>query len=363
MSQTTSPEGYLSGKIARLGRRFSGLRDRIAMARSVKHLHGPSQRFASEDEVTLISLVRDGGYYLDAFFDHYRSLGIRHFVFFDNGSTDDTLDRIRAEPATAILQSTLPWGRYENLFREYAARRYGANGWCLIADMDEIFDFEGRDEIGLEGLITYLDQQGCTAMMAQMLEMFPDASLRDVAQMPYAAALRVFDYCDLSQISRFDYSDPTLELSYYLGQNDVSGADQNAGFLFGGIRAKIFGENCCLSKHPLIKVTSRVTPAVHPHLSTGLRVAPMDAVLKHYKFANDSFGRDLRSQSEGSIDHGEDRKRLQAIEEQPDLNLWSEGAMYYPGLSGLQEAGFLRRSDSYAAFVLEHSNPQRQRHG
>ncbi|MDE4131508.1 glycosyltransferase family 2 protein [Phaeobacter sp. QD34_3] len=349
MKDITSETSFARRLHKRVRQVFTHLRFRA----SLRHLHGPRSTFANPDEVTLIALVRDGSYYLEAFFDHYRSLGIRHFVFFDNGSEDDTIERIRQQPGTAIVQSKLPWGQFENMFRSFAAGRYARDRWCLIVDMDEIFDFEGRQEIGLAGLIRYLQRQGHTAMMAQMLEMFPQRSLSEVAQMPYGEVLHSFDCYDLSVVSSFDYHAPATGLSYFLNQNRPNAADGSAPprVRFGGIRAKVFGENCCLSKHPLVFVGTGVTAGVHPHAATGVDVAPMTALLKHYKFANDPLARDRQSVKTAAIEHGEDQLRLSVLSKTPDLSLWSETARQGPTIEALQDLGFLSRSDTYSSYL------------
>ena len=335
----------------RLKRHWQKNWQQIRLQRSIRHLHGPKGRVAAPDEAVLIALVRDGSYYLDVFFDHYRALGIRHFVFVDNGSCDDTLARLQQEPGVAVLQSTLPWGRFENDFRATAARRYGQDRWCLIVDMDEIFDFEGRFEIGLAGFIRYLTAQGYTGVMAQMLEMFPKAALRDVAALPYRDVMAQFSNCDLSAVKSLPYDSDQTGLAYFLHQN--SPAISAPPILFGGVRGKVFGENCCLSKHPLIFNGADVGPAVHPHASTGLHLAPMTALIKHYKFANDSFGRDQQSLASASIAHGEDRLRLAAIGQNSDLSLWSETAQTFPGISGLQQQGFLLADPEFTAHIAQ----------
>lgn len=335
----------------RLSKRLKRHWQQFRLQRSLCHLHGHKGRVAAPGDVVLIALVRDGSYYLDVFFDHYRALGIRHFVFVDNGSCDETLTRLKQEPGVAVLQSTLPWGSFENDFRTAAARRYGQDRWCLIVDMDEIFDFEGRFEIGLAGLTQYLDSQGYTGVMAQMLEMFPKAPLRDVATLPYRDVLEQFSQCDLSAINAQAYESAETGLAYFLQQN--ASAKAAPPILFGGIRGKVFGENCCLSKHPLIFVGPGVGPAVHPHASTGLRLAPMTALIKHYKFANDSFGRDQKSQASASIAHGEDRLRLAALRQKSDLSLWSETAQAYPGISGLQQQKFLLADPEFTAHIAQ----------
>ena len=318
---------------------------------SLRHLHGPRHRVAATDEVVLVSLVRDGAYYLDAFFDHYRSLGLSHFVFFDNGSSDTTLARLQQEPGVVILQSTLPWGDFENDFRHYAAQHYAADRWCLIVDMDEVFDFEGRAEIGLSGLTRFLADQGYTGLMAQMLEMFPKAALSTVSKLPYPQALEQFSHYDISTITAYTYRCPSTGLSYFLRQNECTSPAPSV--LFGGIRGKVFGETCCLSKHPLIFVGTGVQAAVHPHASTGVRLAPMSALIKHYKFANDALARDRASQARASITHGEDRLRLSVLTQEPDLSLWSAQAQPYSGIAALQKQGFLQADPAYSAYLTQ----------
>lgn len=364
MTQTTALRPRSKGLFHRLLRgvrkRTGHHADRLRLLFSLRHIHGPKQRFAPADAIVLIALVRDGAYYLDAFFDHYKSLGIRHFVFFDNGSGDGTIARIKQEKGTAILQSRLPWGRFENLFRSYTARRYGTDRWCLIVDMDEIFDFEGRQQIGLQGLTGYLASKGHTAMMAQMLEMFPPAPLSGVADMPYPEVLRSFDGYDLSAVSAHDYHAPDTGLSYFLNQNRPGPDEtpQPPQVLFGGIRAAVFGENCCLSKHPLVFVTAGVVAGIHPHAATGVDVAPMTAVLKHYKFANDPLRRDRQSVQSEAIAHGEDKMRLAVMENAPDLSLWSDTARHGPDIETLQQLGFLTSSASYKAFLRDRAQQQ-----
>lgn len=316
---------------------------------SVRHLHGPKTRAASPGEVVLVALVRDGQYYLDAFFDYYRNLGIRHFAFIDNGSCDTTVDRLMQEPGVALLQSHLPWGAFENDLRNLVVRRYGQDRWCLIVDMDEIFDFEGRAEIGLAGLTRYLTAHGYTGLMAQMLEMFPKDTLRSVAQLPYQQVLAQFDQCDTSAVDAQDYVSDRTGLSYFLRQNTTELPAPK--ILFGGIRGKVFGETCCLSKHPLIFAGPTVSPALHPHVSCGLRLPAMTALIKHYKFANDSFARDEKTQANASISHGEDRLRLAVLHQHRDLSLWSTTAQRYTGIADLQSQGFLQADPDYSDHI------------
>ncbi|MFK7753076.1 MAG: glycosyltransferase family 2 protein [Sedimentitalea sp.] len=344
MSQQTKP-----GLAARLSAKAARIAKRARLLRSIKHVHGP-RRFQSEpDDVIVMALVRDGAFYLRPFLAHYRSLGVRHFVFFDNGSSDDTIAQIRTEPGTVIVQSTLPWGDFENDFRRYAAETFCAGRWCLFADMDELFDFPASASIGLSGLVRYLNANGFSALMAQMLEMFPKAPLAETAQMPYDTAIATYDYYDISQLDIVPYHAQTIEFEFFLRENTLG--DPRISFLFGGVRGKVFGERCCLSKHPLVFVGEDVAPGVHPHCSQNVACADFTAVIKHYKFTNQPLARDAALVADQAIGHGEDKLRLSVLERDPDLTLFSNDARRFDGLDALYDSGFLIRSPRFEAFV------------
>ncbi len=335
----------------RLRSKLAKARHRKRFRRSVKHLHGPMQPQVGAQDVIVIALVRDGGFYLDAFLEHYRQLGAAHFVFCDNGSTDSTLNQLRREGDCTVVQSTLPWGEIENDFRRYAAETCAPGHWCLYADMDEIFTFERATQIGLPGLTRYLDVHGYTALMAQMLEMFPRMTLHDAGQLSYEEALSEFDHYDLREITQHAYHDPEIGFAWFLQDNTTSNPD--IPMLFGGTRARVFGEACCLTKHPLVKVLPGVMPGVHPHAAANVACADMSALILHYKFTNAPMARDADTAARGVIPHGEDHKRLDRFRSDPDLTLWSDQAERYAGLRPLQDAGFLHRSDVFDAYLHE----------
>lgn len=330
----------------RIRNRLSQALRRRRFARAVEHVHGAGFE-VPQGAVLAIVLVRDGGYYLDAFFDYYRGLGITHFAFIDNGSTDDTIARIKAQDGCVIDRAVLPLAQYEDLMRAYPAQTYGRDRWCLYVDMDEQFDFVGRDTHGLPALLRYLEGQGHTALMAQMLEMFPNAPLDTVKDLSFAAALEAFQHYDISTVDSYDYHSERIEFSALLAGNKL--ASDALKFKFGGVRGKVFGEACCLSKHPLIFNEAGVIPAPHPHLSQNVVVSDMSAVIRHYKFAGNIAARDAATATSGDLAHGEDAARLQVMGAGASLSLYSDAAQTWHGLEPLQKAGFLVRSDAYEA--------------
>ena len=102
--------------ITRIRNRMRETARRRHFASAVEHVHGAGF-VVPQGEVLAIVLVRDGAYYLDAFLDYYRGLGIRYFAFIDNGSTDATIARIKQQEGCVIDRATLPLAQYEDLMR------------------------------------------------------------------------------------------------------------------------------------------------------------------------------------------------------------------------------------------------------
>ena len=68
----------------------------------VEHICGPQHVSYSLEELLVISVVRNGELYVKSFLDHYRSMGVKHFVFLDNGSTDRTVELLCARDVSVL---------------------------------------------------------------------------------------------------------------------------------------------------------------------------------------------------------------------------------------------------------------------
>ena len=334
--------------LAKLSRRWRRWREGRRFTRSLWHVQGVKGPVGQPGDVVVVALVRDGIYYLENFLRYYRGLGAVGFVFCDNGSSDGTLERLREEADCVVLQSTLPWGEVENRFRNHAAKVHCAGRWCLYADMDEQFTFEGAERIGLPGLVRYLERQGNTALVAQMLEMFPKGPLNAAAGWSFVESVKRFRFHDLRDVARYDYHSPEVSFRHALGRNRVT--SDRIKVMFGGVRKRVFGEECCLTKHPLVFVGKGVEPGVHPHASAGVRCADFTGLIRHYKFAGDVAARDADTLARGVSVHGEDAKRLQALGND-DLSLWSQDAREDQSFAALEAAGVMVRSAGYLRYL------------
>lgn len=312
----------------------------------VRHVSGPRRIEAGPDELVVVCLVRDGAAYLTEFLAHYRALGARHVVFLDNGSTDGTVDRARAEPGVTVLQTRVPYRRIKVIAKRYLTRRFGRGCWVLCVDIDELFDYPYRSRRPLRAFLRYLRSAGYTAVVAHLLDLFPRGPLREAGP-AWRAGHRFYS---LGTIDRQPYREK-------YGEANRPSSEQIAVY-YGGMREERFGVRPMLTKHPLQFPAGGVT-YVNSHNVRGARVADVSAVLLHYKYVSGFVQYARRVVREGGFYRGaaEYKGYLDALERTPDLDLHSEGARELHTVDQLVGEGFLVASDAYRAWVREATAP------
>src|SRR5215210_8991895 len=129
---------------------------------NVEHLHGPEEIEYGMEELLVVCLVRDGRPYVRSFVEHYTSMGVKHLVFLDNGSTDGTVEALKQYDNVTVLRTTLPYKGYEYAIKQYLIERYGRERWCLCADIDELFDYPYSDVVNLSSFLSYLNSNSYT---------------------------------------------------------------------------------------------------------------------------------------------------------------------------------------------------------
>ena len=332
-----------------IGPHLSRLSKSVRVRNSFADIEIRAQKRRSSDDVIVFSLVKNGAYYLKSFIEYYLSIGVNHIVLIDNGSTDATLSIALGYREVSIVQSMLPARDYECELRLHAAKIFGRGGWCLIADVDEFFDYPKSFAVNLNGLIRYLDKYKYNAMVCQMLDMYSSASVG-----AFCASddfLRLHKYYETNSILHRDYHSHLEWYYWYLESNEIP--TTSIKLLFGGVRKRMFGTNNMLSKHSLFKLDGEIDPLTHVHCCSRARCADITAVLKHYKFAGGFIDRSRQYLNEKTWSHGEDELYIRAIEERGDLNLMSESSICYESIDQLIEVDFLVESLAYKNWVTQ----------
>ncbi len=331
--------------------------DRIVFNRDIPHMFGNKVINLEKNELAVVCLLKDGMDYLEEFLEHYNGLGVKHFVFIDDDSTDGTVEFLRGKANVTVYQVNLkPSMMYESEIRRAIIQSLFDNCWCLCVDVDELFDYPFSDRISLTQFLDYLNKNEYTAVVSYMLDMFSKNSR--VLDMNYTNRL-VDKYCyyDISQVKKEKYFKHNINFCNY---NILS--DKGMKYYYGGIRRKLFGKlvinrkeiaRYLLIKHPLIFIDRKIEPISNPHFCNKAHVADVNGLLKHYKFTDafiDKLNADRDYSFFGRMEHEEYSKILR---EKENINFYSNESRKLENMEYLIKSGFLKVSGKYLNYIKQ----------
>jgi Glycosyl transferase family 2 len=319
----------------------------LRLSVEIRHIHGPKEIPYGWDELIVICVVRDGERYVDQYVKHHLGLGVKHIVFLDNGSSDNTVRAASCFGRATVLQSRLPYAHYENVMKTYLARRFSRDRWNLCCDIDELFDYPFSDRLRLDQLLSYLEARGSTAVVAQMLDLFSDRPLSrpaDGAAMPLEEA---YPFYDLSGLVSTDYKWSRL-------------TNEAVKMHSGGIRRLIFGTENGLTKGALVFVRKDIQIFQGWHHALNAQVADFTCVLRHYPFTSAFFEKVRDAAATGRYGEWtteEYRQYWKILEASPGLSLKLPTARRYSGTDQLLEEGFLVASPEFRDWAMSQPRP------
>jgi glycosyltransferase involved in cell wall biosynthesis len=315
---------------------------------NVEHLHGPEEVGYEMDELVVLVQVRNGRPYVRSFVEHYFSLGAKHIVFLDNGSTDGTVETLKNYENVTVLRSGLPNKRYHIAMKRYLIERFGRGRWTLSVDIDELFEYPYSDVVSLKALLGYLKENSYTAVVSYMLDMFPEEPLSEedspAEDLPLKERHRFYDISDIRTRSYHDVG----EIGNVL-------PDEKIKVLKGGVRWRLFGIHPLLTKHPLVFLDDKLRPMdLSDHWAGNARVADFTGILLHYKLSDNLYRqvrREIRERRDISVYSGRYDKYLKVLEEAPSLLLKNDTSRELKSVNELVGTRFVSVSKRYMRFV------------
>lgn len=217
---------------------------RMRMARSTRqlvprHVH---VREIADAWCILVCCMRNELVRMPAFLEHYRRLGVRHFLVVDNQSTDGLQEYLAQQPDCSCW---LGDGSYKasNFGMDWCnllLAEHGCGKWCVTVDPDEFLVFPHCEERGLRGLTRYMEGADQPSLFAPMMDAYGRGRLsatRLSSGMSPFDACPYFDRFNLCQ--RFD-------------------AERRNWWVQGGVRMRFFSQDApqlapALNKVPLVR--------------------------------------------------------------------------------------------------------------
>lgn len=322
---------------------------KYAVQKAVNHIKGPIQVVCKRDEFVVLSFMRNAELHLEHFVEHHLDLGAKQIFLLDNGSIDESLALAKKYSEVTLLQCLLPYKYFKYEFRRFLLRRCAKNCWGLLVDIDERFCHPFSDRIGMSRFLQYLNRHNYTAVMGQMLDLFPAGP---ATSWPGNGKELVQQSCwyELESLQRFNL------------ERDRQGklADKRLFRMCGGIRVSGFkmDNHPNLTKYPLLFSDGTVQPNEgSSHRIRGGRIADTTCLLKHYKFHRDFEAECRLIVEEKSYykDSLEYRQYLKALKAKGGLVLKTGGSRRFSHVNQLIDENFLVVSEAFRQYVNENA--------
>jgi hypothetical protein len=290
-------------------------------------------------DVLLFSTLRNECIRLPWFLDHYRRMGVAHFLIVDNGSGDGTGAYLADQPDVSLWSTGASYrrARFGADWMTWLQRRYGHGHWTLTVDADEFLVYPFCDTRPIRALTDWLEVSGLRVFPAMLLDMYPRGRM-DAA--PYRAG-----------------QDPLELTPWFDAGNYTASVDPDYLNLWiqGGPRARVFFADDpyhapALNKIPLVKWDARYAWASSTHslLPRGLNRVydqmggeKISGCLLHAKFLDTFIDRTREETNRGQHFRagGEYRAYADRIRDRPDL--WCRWSERYEGWRQLDRLGLM----------------------
>ncbi|EIC22586.1 hypothetical protein Thi970DRAFT_02858 [Thiorhodovibrio frisius] len=265
------------------------------------------------NDLLLVAVMKNEAHRLPFFIDYYRTLGIDHFLFVDNDSTDHFNAVVADQPdiTTYHTRASYKASNFGMYWANYLLLRHGIGHWCLTCDPDEFIVYPHQESRSLRDLTDYLASIREDAFFTVMVDMYSDQTVN-------ASAYREGD-------------DPLLTCPYFDGTGYSKSYDQRYRNLFvqGGVRRRAFyahnpAKAPALNKIPLVRWRAHFAYVESMHMAIPRRLnqaASADkttGALLHFKFIS-QLQQKVKEEAIAQQHYdnsSEYRKYAQAIEQQ-----------------------------------------------
>lgn len=250
------------------------------------------------------------------FLTYYRELGIERIFYVDNSSTDESIEILRMHEDVHVWQCASPYveeNRFGVAWQEALMKQYGKNHWCLLADMDELFQFPFQEHRSLRDFTQELDAEGANNVHALYLDMYSDRPLSQTVIVP---------------------GEPFVEVCPYLDRT------------WPGARGRLLDArwNAGMTKQPLVKWHNRLRFSPGFHRLSGKKVmSRTQCAALHFKYVNTmpAYVRHLIAARHGFQPAQQIYERY--FDQNPDPCFYdSEVSVKYKNTDQLIRLGFLR---------------------
>ncbi|MEM1386538.1 MAG: glycosyltransferase family 2 protein [Pseudomonadota bacterium] len=280
---------------------------------------------------------------LEFFLRYYRQLGVEHFVFVDNDSTDGSREFLADQPDVSVwhTRSSYKRARFGTDWINWLQWQYGHGHWCLSVDPDEFLVYPFCDTRSIQALTDWLDASSIRSFSAMLLDMYPKGPIDAQHYRSGQDPLEIANW--------FDSGNYTIMKNHKFGNLWIQ----------GGPRARAFFQDRperapALNKIPLVKWNRAYAyvSSTHMLLPRGLNQVydawggeKASGVLLHAKFL-DTFKDKCAEELTRSQHYAKSYEyRAYAERLQQDPNLWCKWSEKYINWRQLEILGLMSKGN------------------
>ncbi len=294
-------------------------------------------------DILVFSTLRNEKARLPYFLDYYRKLGVNHFFFVDNDSTDGGREYLSDQPDASVWTTAASYKRskFGVDWLNGLKAKYADGHWVLVVDVDEMLVYPFCDTRPLRALTDWLDAASIKSFGTMLLDMYPKGKIQH-------ARIR-------------EGKDPVKTASYFDASNYFIEKNKKYGNLWiqGGPRMRSFFRDKpqfspALNKTPLVKWSKGYVyvSSTHTLLPRGLNLVYDEwggqkpcGVLLHTKFMN-TFSEKAEEEMKRKQHYAASREyRTYLNKLNGDLLLWNENSSEYRDWRQLEELGLMARGN------------------
>ncbi len=233
----------------------------------------------------------------------------------------------------------MTYGYFKDHLKRCIIRKYSGNGWALLVDIDEHFDFPLRNGRDIGCLLRYLSRTGYNSVISYMLDLFP-ASESGFYTENFTVEHKFYELTNVQ-----------VKLPTYKGWKNTP-VRCEIPQKSGGIRLRAYGMDPFLTKVPLFR-PSIVFNVKNSHSLTfsqfQAQYADFTGVLLHYKFTENYTEKFLEIAKNGQYwNNSLEYKIFEKLYLQYRVNaLYSEDSLELLSIDALIDQGFLIVSQSF----------------
>jgi hypothetical protein len=203
--------------------------------------NGTMPNLAASSELTVYSVIKDDGAFLQSWYEHYKKCGVKRFILIDDGSKTPLGDKLNYDDVYVFTpklgdfkSSKIFWlSTIIKVFQKY-------NSYCLTVDSDEMVDLPKGLQTFQQLFKMYPEHD---FFLGRMIEMMPRTIEEEINRNNFVSKM---NYC---------YSRPMNDDHDYKNYGSIKWAFGKHWYCSFEVdfRFRYFGTYDCLRKYPIIK--------------------------------------------------------------------------------------------------------------